>query len=316
MHPAYSVILFTTLSGAGYGLLVWLAYSVLVAEIMPLRPWPALVAFGLAFVLVSAGLVSSTLHLGRPERAWRAFSQWRSSWLSREGILAVATYPVAGLFALLWAANPASPWLGVLAVLSAALAMATVYCTGMIYASLPTVRAWSMPHVVPVYLVLSLVTGGALASALGVVLTGSAPGSLMLIELLLVGVAFMLKSSYWTAVDDAPPLATAGSATGLGRAGRVRSLDPPHSRPNYVMREMGYEIARKHALKLRGILQIALFAVPAVCFILALLAGGSWSIVPLILAVASVGVGVVIERWLFFAEAEHVAMVFYGKDAA
>ena len=316
MHPAYSVILFTTLSGAGYGLLVWLAYSVLVAEIVPVRTGPAIIAFGLAFGLISAGLLASTLHLGRPERAWRAFSQWRSSWLSREGVLAVATYPVAGLFALMWLVNPASPWFGVLAMLSAILALATVFCTGMIYASLPTIRAWTMPQVVPIYLVLALVTGGALASALGAALTGKVPGSVILIELLLVGIAFMLKSSYWSAVDDAPPLATSGTATGLGRMGRVRSLDPPHSRPNYVMREMGYEIARKHALKLRAILQIALFAVPAVCFVLALLAGGSWSIAPLVLAVASVGLGVVIERWLFFAEAEHVVMVFYGKQSA
>ena len=316
MHPAYSVILFTTMSGAGYGLLAWLAYSVLVDEIVPVRAWPGIVGFGLAFMLVSAGLLSSTLHLGRPERAWRAFSQWRSSWLSREGVLAVATYPVAGLFLLLWLVNPASPWFGVVALLSALLAMATVYCTGMIYASLPTIRAWSMPHVVPIYLVLALFTGGVLASAIGVATAGKLPGSVVLIELLLVGVGFALKSSYWSAVDHAPPLATSGTATGLGRMGRVRSLDPPHSRPNYVMREMGYEVARKHALKLRSILRIALFAVPAICLILALLASGAWSIAPLLVAVASVAVGVVIERWLFFAEAEHVAMVFYGKDAA
>src|SRR6476620_11629685 len=89
MHPAYSVIIFTTVSGAGFGLLIWLAFSLLFLEVIPLQPLPGLIAFGLAFVLISIGLASSTLHLGRPERAWRAFSQWRTSWLSREGVVAV-----------------------------------------------------------------------------------------------------------------------------------------------------------------------------------------------------------------------------------
>src|SRR5512139_1412417 len=88
MHPAFSVIFFTTLSGAGYGLWFWYGVSVLAGA--PLPRAAALVALTLGFVLTSVGLLSSTLHLGQPLRAWRAFSQWRSSWLSREGILALA----------------------------------------------------------------------------------------------------------------------------------------------------------------------------------------------------------------------------------
>ena len=122
MHPAYSVIIFTTASGAGYGLLVWLALSMLVTRMVPLDQMTALIGFGLAFALITAGLLSSTLHLGRPERAWRAMSQWRTSWLSREGVLALATYPVAGLLALTWLFSPASS--GLLALL----ALATVVC--------------------------------------------------------------------------------------------------------------------------------------------------------------------------------------------
>src|SRR6266700_290688 len=95
MHPAYSVILFTTASGAGYGLLLWLAAAAAL-NLVPRNP--ALGFFGLAIALVSIGLLSSTLHLGRPERAWRALSQWRSSWLSREGVAAIVTYvPIAAL---------------------------------------------------------------------------------------------------------------------------------------------------------------------------------------------------------------------------
>src|SRR3546814_7492212 len=101
MHPAKSVILFTTASGAGYGLIAWLGVLAALC-LLPAERWFGLVAFGLGLGLVVLGLLSSTLHLGRPERAWRAFSQWRSSWLSREGVAAVATFLPVGLFALCW----------------------------------------------------------------------------------------------------------------------------------------------------------------------------------------------------------------------
>src|SRR5262245_29816637 len=142
MHPAYSVILFTTASGAGYGLLTWLALARLLA-VLPAQPSFGVAAFGLAFLLITAGLLSSTAHLGRPERAWRAFSQWRTSWLSREGVLALVTYVPAGLLALGWIVfDSRSQVLVLLALLTMAAALLTLFTTGMIYASLRTIRQW------------------------------------------------------------------------------------------------------------------------------------------------------------------------------
>ena len=97
MNPAYSLIIFTTASGVGYGLLIWLALAHLV-QAQELPTMPALIAVAIGLVLVTVGLLASTLHLGHPERAWRAFSQWRSSWLSREGVFAVLAYPLVFLF--------------------------------------------------------------------------------------------------------------------------------------------------------------------------------------------------------------------------
>ena len=99
MHPAYSVLIFTTASGAGYGLLILLCLAGAVGMVSA-SLWLGLVGFGLSFGLVTAGLLASTFHLGHPERACRAMSQWRSSWLSREGVMAILTYAPAGLFAI------------------------------------------------------------------------------------------------------------------------------------------------------------------------------------------------------------------------
>src|SRR3984893_1632997 len=142
MHPALSIVFFTTASGAGFALLLLIGLAV------PLGLLPASGGFGFAalataFVLAAGGLVSSVFHLGRPERAWRAFSQWRSSWLSREGVMSMATLVPAGIFAIGWLFFDATAGAsGLCGTLAAALAAATVYCTGMIYASLKPIYQW------------------------------------------------------------------------------------------------------------------------------------------------------------------------------
>ena len=88
MHPAASVILFTVTSGMGYGLLALLAVLGSLG-VLPPDPGLGLAGFGTALALITAGLLASIFHLGHPERAWRALSQWRTSWLSREGVLAI-----------------------------------------------------------------------------------------------------------------------------------------------------------------------------------------------------------------------------------
>ncbi len=316
MHPAYSVIFFTTASGAGYGLLAWLAASALVGGIGR-NAALGLVGLGIAIALIAGGLLSSTLHLGRPKRAWRAFSQWRTSWLSREGVAAVATFVPAGLLGLVWVFGDAtqSSVFGVLAVASIVGAAVTVYATGMIYQSLPTIRAWSEPLVTPVYLALALASGAVLAFAMLSVFAEE-QNLLGWCAIGALGLAAVLKSTYWRRIDGAERTWTSGNATGLGRFGRVRVLEQPHSTANFVMREMGFQVARKHAEKLRRMVFLLAFALPASLILLALLAGPMLATLSSIAAVVSMAVGLLTERWLFFAEAQHVVTTFYGAERA
>ena len=315
MHPAYSVILFTTASGAGYGLLVWLALCGSFG-LVPTERWLGFAAFGLALALITAGLLSSTAHLGRPERAWRAFSQWRTSWLSREGVMAVATYVPAGVTAIGWVFLETIDGLFELAaVLTVLGALGTLYATGMIYASLRTIRQWHQPLTAPLYIALGLASGAVLFN--------------LLLRLLDVGdtwadwlacvslaIAAGMKWAYWMRIDGEPREYTAEAALGLGHLGKVRPLEPPHTQPNFVMREMGYRVARKHALKLRNIALLLGFGLPIILLLLTMGAGTASSIAGAVLATISIAAGIVTERWLFFAEAEHVSMLYYGADAA
>ncbi len=307
MHPAPSIIVFTTLSGLGYGLAVMLGFGLLDPAALATK-----VAHITVLALVGAGLLASTAHLGNPQRAWRALSQWRSSWLSREGVMAIATFAP-----LLWAA-----WLCVVesrhaalpGLAGALLALGTVYCTSMIYASLKSVAAWHTPLTPACYLLFSL--AGGLVAAAFFAFAGAGDGVLLSWPALAALVAAWWVKALWRGnLQGLVPLSTPETATGLGAIGKVRLFERPHMTENYLTREMGFKIARKHAGKL-WVAALALGGVvPALVLLLLAVAGqpaGPLAVVLSGFAVLSHVAGVFVERWLFFAEARHAVMNYYG----
>jgi DMSO reductase anchor subunit len=314
MAPALSVIFFTTASGAGYGLLALLGLLTPFG-LLPATPWFGILTLILAFALVSSGLLSSTLHLGHPERTWRAVTQWRSSWLSREGLAALLTYLPALAFAATWfAARRPDPPAAALGVLAAAGAIVTVFCTAMIYASLRPVRQWSNAYVAPNFFLIAAFSGALWLAAVVRVFHAAAalPSALVLFFGLL---AIAAKLAYWRTIDRPSGASTAETATGLGHLGRVRSLEPPHTEENYLLREMGFRIARKHARRLRLSALVIGYIVPLALTVAALLLPAVPALVAAIAAALLVLAGIFIERWLFFAEATHTVVLYYGRAA-
>lgn len=301
MHPALSIIIFTTLSGVGLALLalvpIWAVGD---------RTDFGWIALVLGAAISVAGLVSSTFHLRHPDRAWRAFSQWRSSWLSREAVLSVATLTVFGLYGFLWLI------LGVhvraIGLIGSILALATIYTTAMIYGQLRTVPAWNSGLTPACFLLFGL-AGGALALVpvrAAVAMDWQGPA---MFALLFTAAAWSAKYLWWQRSDTLPATSSTETATGLGRFGATRPFEAPHTGTNYLRREMGFQIARKHAAKLRKFAVAFGAAAPVALICLAFLTGA-----PLLvgtLALFLLLVGLLCERWLFFAEAKHVVMHYY-----
>jgi DMSO reductase anchor subunit len=317
MHPAKSVIFFTTASGAGYGLLIWLAVLAAMG-LLPTDMLFGLVAFGLGLGLVAAGLLSSTFHLGHPERAWRAFSQWRSSWLSREGVAAVLAFIPLGLFALTWIFDLVpEQTAAIIGLVGAVMSLVTIYTTSMIYGSLRTIPAWHNGWTVAGYLVLGPMNGAViLAFLLKLFGYAGAAEFMTSVALVMLVIGMLVKLGYWRHTHSGAVTSTAGSATGLGHLGKVELSASPHDQDNYLLREMGFRIARKHAAKLRRIAAVLGFAIPLLCLAATIsIMGSVAATVLLALGMISCQIGVTAERWLFFAEARHAVTLYYGEQA-
>jgi DMSO reductase anchor subunit len=317
MRPALSIVFFTTLSGAGYGLWLLIAIAVAIGA-APADRFTIVVTLLTGLVLTSIGLLASVAHLGKPLRAWRALSQWRSSWLSREGILALVCVPLCLLLA--WRVESVHSGLRIRAgfAVFALLAAATVLCTARIYASLRTIRAWRDWRVTPLYGLLALQTGGLwlwllceLAAPQPLdIQPGICAGRVAWLVALAAGIGLTwgLQRAYWRRPAEAQP--DTAAATGLGLPGTVAAMEAPHTEENYLLREMGFALARRHAERLRAIASRTLFVLPLLAIGVSLLLPG-WTLPAAIVATVGAMLGVFIQRWLFFAEARHAVQAYY-----
>jgi sulfite dehydrogenase (quinone) subunit SoeC len=286
MHPAPSVILFSTLSGLGFGFLAFLGWGALLPS-----GWQAFLLWALGYGLAVAGLLAATFHLGNPKNALKAFSQWRTSWLSREAWASVAALVTLTPVAL---SDIFGHRLPVLGVLGGTLALVTVLTTAMIYAQIKAVPRWHH-WLTPVMFLSFAVAGGAMLSG-----RSWAPLPLLAVGAVLLAVWRVGGGAFAKAGQ------TMGTATGLDRLGVPSVLDPAHTAGNYLKREMIFVVGRKHAVKLRKIALVLAAVLPAAIMLLPL---GIWGIS---LATVLHLAGALAARWLFFAEAEHVVGLYYG----
>jgi sulfite dehydrogenase (quinone) subunit SoeC len=308
VKPALSVIFFTVASGFGLGLTVWLIFA----------EWCRNCAAGIsketffvgtvfAFVFVTAGLISSTLHLANPKNAWRAFSRFRTSWLSREGVFSIVFYLLAAIhmFAVWRDALVATRIItGTLVILCA---LAILYCTGMIYACLKTIpqwRSWTTPAGYVLYGLLSGLLGFCAIAARGD--TQMSPWLRLALGLLVLGIIL------WTIKQSRVPATEKlqlGDALGI-KEGRVRLLDSGHTHGTFLTNEFGFRVARERAAVLTSWSLVLAFIVPLVIVVIesSLSAKGMLGLAALLCFI-----GLLIERWMFFANARHVVMRYHGE---
>lgn len=320
MKPALSVILLTTLIGAGQGLfLAWYSaeWLTLLKLLGPAAPVGGALAAVLSFVLLGAGLLASFFHLGHPERAWRAAAMWRSSWLSREVIALPAAMALIGACAVIRLGgldgeiavlgNGIPLMLSTLVGLGAAAAVCILFiCTAMIYACLKFLRQWHSPLTVLNFFLLGSASGATLAAALAALIADPRFGYFAGLAMLLTFCALLSRGASLARNRRLRGASTLQSAIGVHHP-KIRQLAQGAMGGSFNTRAFvhsyGASVVR---LARRGFLFFA-FLLP-----LGLLTVAAES-APLLCAAAFVLqlAGLMLERWYFFIEAEHPQNVYY-----
>jgi DMSO reductase anchor subunit len=307
MKPAWSVILLTTLIGAAQGLFL-AAFSV---DMLKADAAKSLVvaSCGVSVLLLAGGLLASFFHLGRPERAWRAASQWRTSWLSREVIVlpvfmaAVAIYGLSVFFAF---DRKFTLFIG---AAGAILCVALFVCTGMIYACLKFLQEWHTPLTLLNYLLLGTASGFTLAVPVAVFTYPNFAGVLALAAFAIGAAAYLARCASLVRNARLRPKSTPASAIGINHprivqkaqgfmAGSFNTREFFHGRPDRVVRAV------------RWTFLVLAFPVPAW-----LLGWGGGSLLSFAAAFAFQFAGLLAERWYFFAEARHPQNLYYQSAA-
>lgn len=325
MHPAFSVIFLTTLIGAGQGLFLALFTGQLyaLAKLLPVQEdnfyvWGSLIALALLVL----GLVASFFHLGRPERAWRSASQWRTSWLSREVLILplvmalVAAFGLAHWLGWTWPlltlgdALPVDPTLSI-GLLGTLATFALFVCTAMIYASVKFLEEWHSPLTVANFTLFGIASGFMLAAAYSAWL----------------GNQLVTFYGTWAVVATLLALITRGAA--LARNARLKHKSTVQTaigvRHNAVVqkaqgatggsfntREFSHGRSPATLWQVRWLFLILVFPLPI------LLVAAAYGIQSPSLPMAAFAVqflGLLAERWSFFAEARHPQNLYYQSVA-
>lgn len=306
MQPAFSVIFLTTLIGAAQGLFLALFAAELAGFGRGDGEAAFLVAGGVvAVVLTGLGLFASFFHLGRPERAWRAAAMWRTSWLSRE----VIVLPAFGALALAWAVAhglglPSTLALGAAGALAA---VALFVCTAMIYASVRFIQEWASAYTIVNYLLLGCASGLTLATALAAAQAPALARPFTLAALLLTLAGAVTRAASLVRNARLKPKSTLQTAIGIKHP-RIAQRSQGFMGGSFNTREFLHGQA-PHVLKnVKWAFLVLAFAVPLVMLALG---SGSASAAWFGLAFAIQYVGLLAERWFFFAQANHPQNLYY-----
>jgi DMSO reductase anchor subunit len=303
MNPAFSVVLFTTIAGAAQGLVVALTLATLVG--IPMTP--AFTARGLviAGLMLTIGLVASFGHLGRKERAWRAVLMWRTSWLSRECIVLPAFIAWLALWWFMLQRAGPSVLLPLVALLLAAVLW---LCTAMIYACLRFIEEWAQPLTLVNFVLIGLSSGFVLASALAAsagetdLLRWSAPAALLFTVAAWVARLLSLRRN-----AGLKHRSTLQSATGI-RSPQLVQKSMGMSAGSFNTREFFHGRTLALLKNVRAVFLVGGFALPVLLGLAIALGAPAalwW------LAVLSQAIGLLAERWFFFAQARHPQNLYY-----
>ena len=309
MRPQFSIIFFTTLVGMAQGLLFFLALSNLYSQATP-NAFLTHLAVPVAFILLCLSLIASFFHLGHPERAWRAAMMWRTSWLSREVIALPALMGVTAVIYFYALQGEVPQWLWLALLLTT---LVLWVCTAKIYQCIRFIQEWSHPSTLTNFMLLGLVSGLILLELLVALWGGSAvqiiDAPLSLVSFLLLFLSFNLKLWIWRRNRNLKPKSNLATATGI-KGNNIRQTSMGLMGGSFNTREFFHHQTDKVIANIRKIILLCTYVIPMILMAYAIT---SPNFLVITLALLINYLGLLAERWMFFAEANHPQNLYYQR---
>ena len=326
MHPAFSVIFLTTLIGAAQGLFLALFTGQMFThfKLMPEQSDPRFYVIGsvLSVILLGLGLFASLFHLGHPERAWRAASQWRTSWLSREVIVlpavigSVAVYGAAHHFNLTYSLFETPGGTGIdatilVGLVTTVLTYALFVCTGMIYACMKFLQEWHSPLTVVNFILLGTSSGFVLAALLSAWLGTELTDFYVTWAITFTVLAFFFRLASVMRNKRITPKSDLRSALGV-RHPKIVQITQGFLGGSFNTREYFHGASDVFVRNIKYIFFTLVFFVPLILLFVSLNQSG-YRLLLIVMLIQYVGL--IAERWYFFADANHPQNLYYQKIA-
>ena len=315
MHPAFSVIFFTVVSGAGYALISLLCLFNFLNFGMLIDKNTFFIIAITSAVLFTMGLISSTFHLANPKNAWRAFMRFKTSWLAREGLLAILFYPILALYLyFIYIDMQINNFMLMqyYSFLIFTMSVVIIYCTGMIYACLKTIPQWNT-----IWTPINYITiGFALAALIFFFilnLNGYDTSSYENYILSMIAFSLVTKLIYYFVIRlPKYNIADATNAAVKLKSTNVRLLDVGHTGGTFLTDEFGYKVAERKLFRIKILSILSGFIIP---FFLIYTHSFIYENIALCsLAIFLSFIGMISERWLFFAQAKQVVNLYHGVE--
>jgi len=309
MRPQLSIILFTTLAGMAQGLLFFIALLNIEAPVLS-APFIAILALPVSFVLLTLGLVASFFHLGHPERAWRAAMMWRTSWLSREVIALPAVMALTAITFFFVISGMVPAWLWAALLIGT---LALWICTAKIYQCIRFIQEWSHPSTLSNFILLGLTSGGLLLEFLLMLWNDpSVPLGMGLISganFILLFLALNLKLWIWRRNQQLKPKSNLASATGI-KGNNIRQTSMGFMGGSFNTREFFHHQTDRAISNIRKIILLMAYIGPMILLAFSM---NSPSVAQIAFALFIHYIGLLAERWMFFAEANHPQNLYYQR---
>ena len=318
MHPAFSLVFFTSMAGMAQGMVVSLLVLHLAGDPLPNQVMNYL-AFPIILLLLAGGLLASFFHLGHPERAWRAILMWRTSWLSREVLVMpsfIALTVLAYIYSWHFSAIPNWLW-GLLSIFAILLWV----CTAMIYQCIRFIQEWAHPMTMVNFIALGFASGWFLLMVLFVIWSAWLSGEAIVTTQNIAGVAgftaflllfsLTLKLWIWKRNRTLKPKSTLQSATGIQQT-PVRQISMGMMGGSFNTREFFHQQSNFFIANVRKLAFFGAYIIPVTLLAVAV---SQINLNLIVIAFMVHLLGLMAERWLFFAESNHPQNLYYQRIA-